>query len=391
MSRPLHRHRRAVLDVVRAGRPVTRRDLVDATGLSNATVSGVVARLLDDGVLVTRPGVRPSGRAGGRPTTELTLNPDLGAVVGIHLAHGDVRVLVAALDGAVLAERTEEIDVDHRPADTLEYVADTGLDLVAELGLSHRAVLGVGVAVAAPALLGTPLPTTPVLADWGEIDIAARLGHRTGLPVYVGNDATLGALAEWRHGTGDGTDNLVYAMVSEGVGAGLVLGGRLYQGETGAAGELGHVTVDPDGAVCRCGGRGCLETVVGSRALTTALAPVYGASSSFADLLRLAAAGDPAVVRLVHDAGRAVGVALAGVCTLLNPGAVVVGGTLAQTGAALLTGVREGLARTTSPATDLVPTVRPGRLGPRAEALGAVAAALTAVRLEGAEPVRAAV
>jgi predicted NBD/HSP70 family sugar kinase len=377
------RNRRAVLGAAQFGRPVTRLDISRTTGLSAATVSGLVAELIADGILIELPERIPAaGTAGGRPATALAVNPALGTLIGIHLAHAGVRILLAGVDGTVLAEHTHDIDVDHQPTDTIEYVASTALDLVADLDIPHRELLGVGVAVSAPVLLHSrTLSSPPMLSNWGEVDIAARLGKRMGLPVHVGNDADLGALAEWRLGAAFGADHLIYVMLSEGVGAGLVLQGELYAGDTGAAGELGHVTVAPDGQICRCGSRGCLETVVGARALAATLAHSHGPTCGLADLIALAHEGDPGVRRLLGDAGRAVGAALVPVCTVLNPKLIVVGGTLAQTGAPLLHGIRETLTRTMSPVTTRTPDVVPGRLGTRAEALGAVITANQAAGL----------
>ena len=160
-------------------------------------------------------------------------------------------------------------------------------------------------------------PRTPSqrsqLLDWGGVDIAGVLGERTGLPVYIGNDATLGALAEWRLGAGTAVDDLVYVMLGEGVGCGLVLGGRLHTGASGTAGELGHLP--SDGKICRCGSRGCLETVVSKRALVSALAHTMGLEAKVGTLLDLADVGDRGALRLLTDAGDVLGKALAGVCT----------------------------------------------------------------------------
>jgi predicted NBD/HSP70 family sugar kinase len=381
-SRP-SRNRRAVLAAAHRSRTFTRLDLVRATGLSSATVVGLVAELLADGVLVELDQRMPSGASGGRPAVALRLNPDRGTLIGIHLAHADVRVIVAALDGSIRAEHTHEIDVDHRPADSLEYVASAALDLVADLDLTHRELTGVGVAVSAPAMRSVPTLQSPILGDWSGIDIAATLGKRMGLGVQVGNDANLGALAESRLGAAAGVDNVVYVMLSEGVGAGLILSGQLYEGESGAAGELGHVTVVPGGQICRCGGRGCLETVVGARALIDTLAHSRGSTFGYPQLIEHARQGDPGLRRLLGDAGRAVGAALASICTILNPKLIVVGGTLAQTGEALLTGVADGLVQHVSPVTGTAPQVVRGALGVRAEALGAVMVAGYAADLGG--------
>jgi len=364
------RNRLTVLQAVQHRPGSTRAELARRTGLSGTTVASLVADLLAGSVLVELDD-RAQTPAGGRPAGRLGLHPEVGSVVGIHLGHAETRVLVAGLDGTVRRERAHRSDVDHEPAATLQQVADTARELVGALRIPAERLFGVGVAVSAPVLTSQRLASPPMLHDWGGIDIAARLGDLLGQPVHLGNDATLGALAEWQLGAGTGTDDLVYVMLSEGVGAGLVLGGRLHHGATGAAGELGHVTVVPDGQICRCGSRGCLETVVGARALASAVAHSRGPERSLADLLALAGDGDPGVRRLLGDAGRTVGTALAGLCTVLDPRLVVVGGTAVDAGNVLVDAVRATLDRAMPPVTSHAIDVVRGRLGPATEARGA--------------------
>ncbi|GAA0329404.1 ROK family transcriptional regulator [Actinoallomurus spadix] len=362
--------------VQRRGR-ISRVGIARATGLSRTTVSSLVADLLAEGVLTEADGAgRRASPGGGRPATPLTLNPEGGGVLGVHLRHAGIRVLFTDLSGGVLGERYSEIDVDHRPDDALAYVADTALDLVAAVGHDAGRVFGMGVAVSAPIRSRShTLRTSSVLADWTGVDIAARLGERVGLPVHVGNDANLGALAEWTFGAGQGADDLIYVMLSDGVGAGLILGGELYEGATGSAGELGHIPVVDGGYVCRCGNRGCLETVVGLRALTSAFAHTRGPGTTIADVVALLAADDPGARRVTADAGRMIGRALVGICAMLEPRRVVIGGEVAAVGRPLMEGMREVLARQLPPPIGQEVTVIAGRLGDRAEALGAIALA----------------
>jgi predicted NBD/HSP70 family sugar kinase len=219
--------------------------------------------------------------------------------------------------------------------------------------------------------LASPSP----LKGWDDVDVAEELHRRLGLAVYVGNDANLGAVAEWMFGSGRGVDDFVYAMLSDGIGSGIMLNGRLHQGATGTAGELGHVVVSPHGFVCRCGNRGCLETVAGGRALAAALSQVTGANTTLDDVLRLARAGDPGARRAVQDAGRAVGRALSGLCTMLDPRLIIVGGRTGAVGEPLLDGIRASLARELSPSVNGSVGVVPGSLGERAEVMGAIALA----------------
>jgi predicted NBD/HSP70 family sugar kinase len=161
--------------------------------------------------------------------------------------------------------------------------------------------------------------------------------------------------------------------MSSGIGAGLILNGRLYRGAAGLAGELGHVLVDPDGVVCRCGNRGCLETLAASGALVELLQRSHGTDVSAADMLRLAREGDLGCRRVIADAGRAIGRAIADLLNVLNPELVVVGGELAGAGDLLLDGVRESISRAALPAAAGSARLVAGVLGDRAQVLGAVA------------------
>ncbi|GAB2471850.1 ROK family protein [Jatrophihabitans fulvus] len=382
------RNRQAVVSAVQSRPACSRADVARLTGLSTTTVSTLVAELVADGVLVERGATR-SGTTGGRPAVALGMNPAAGAVLGIHLGHAGTRVVVTGLDGTVYAERAQQADVDHQPARSLDAVVATAQELIDTTDVAR--VLDVGVAVSAPVLDARTLGSPPMLLDWAEIDIRAILRERLGRPVHIGNDATQGALAEWRLGAGAGSDDLLYVMLSDGVGAGLVLGGRLHHGATGAAGEFGHVQVVPDGHICRCGHRGCLETVVGARALVTGLAHARGPHCTLEDLLRLVASGDPGARRLLADAGRAIGYALAGFCTMLDPRLVVLGGDLAAApaaGSVLVESVRTALDRALPPVGNHEIEVVPAQLGSRAEALGAALLAASAASAASAAAAR---
>jgi predicted NBD/HSP70 family sugar kinase len=211
-----------------------------------------------------------------------------------------------------------------------------------------------------------------ILAGWAGVKAGPELAKRLGMRVDVDNDANLGALAELSLGAGRGVEDLIYVKVSSGIGAGLVLGGRLHRGATGIAGELGHVQVRDDGAVCRCGNRGCLETVASGPALLSVLQPAHAAHLSVGDMLELSRAGDLGTQRVLNDAGRAIGRALGDLCNSLNPAAIVVGGDLSAAGPPLVDGIREAVDRYAQPGSAQAVTVTRGVLGERAEVLGAL-------------------
>jgi predicted NBD/HSP70 family sugar kinase len=245
------------------------------------------------------------------------------------------------------------------------------------VGASHDDVVGVGMCLPAPIDPGSgEVGATSILPGWVGVPAAESLAWRLGLPVTVDNDANLGALAEATWGAARGAGDVVYLKLGNGVGAGLVLGGNVYRGAAGTAGEIGHTTIDERGAVCRCGNRGCLETFVGGEALVSLLRPTYGEQLTLPELVDRALAGEPACQRIVADAGRHVGTAVANVCNILAPEVVVVGGELAAAGALLLTPISEAIRRhAIRPAAEKV-SVRLAKLGDRAEVLGAVALVL---------------
>ena len=179
-------------------------------------------------------------------------------------------------------------------------------------------------------------------------------------------------MAESSLGAGKGIGDVVYVKVSSGIGAGLVLGGRLHHGDVGQRGEIGHVQVREDGAVCRCGNRGCLETIAAVPAVLAALRPAHGDRLDLAGVLSLARRGDTATLRVVKDAGRVIGRALGDLCNVVNPGAIVVGGDLGAAGAPLLDGIRETVDRYAQPEAASAVRVLRSSLGARAEVLGAL-------------------
>jgi predicted NBD/HSP70 family sugar kinase len=362
-------NRLRVVDELRRRGNASRGEIADATGLSRTTVTTLVADLQERG-LVIETGAANDRPARGRPPVQLRLDPSAGAAIGVDLGHSHVRVAVADLSATVLQERRVELDVDGAATKALDVAAALGHELVARAGVHPRRVIGAGMG------LPGPLGSSAVLRGWEGLDAGRELSRRLGVSVTVENDANLGALAEHSLGAGRGMQDVVYLKVSSGIGAGLVLGGRLHHGATGIAGEIGHVQVRPDGAVCRCGNRGCLETVASARALLESLHPAYGDGLTVRGMLELAADGSHGAQRVLKDAGWAIGRAVADLCNSLNPEAIVVGGAVGGAGAPLLEGVRESVDRYAQPGTAAAVSVTAGRLGERAEVLGAVTLAL---------------
>jgi predicted NBD/HSP70 family sugar kinase len=216
------------------------------------------------------------------------------------------------------------------------------------------------------------------MPGWQGLLPGDELERRLGVPVHVDNDANLGALAELHHGVARGRHDVVYLKIASGLGAGIVLGGRLHRGATGIAGELGHVQVGEDGQVCRCGNRGCVETMVSASRLLELLQPAYDETLTIEHVLALDTEGDAGVRRVLSDAGRTVGRAVADLANSLNPELVVVGGTLGGS-LSLVEGLRSSIDRYAQPDTAAALEVVPGDLGVRSAVVGAVALAIARV------------
>ncbi len=369
-------NRLRVIDALRQRGTASRSEIARHTGLSRTTVTTLVSDLQTRGLVVEQPfgesqGSEAQGR--GRPPTLLRLDPSVGAVVGIHFDHRHLRVAVADLSSTVLAERSQRLDVDHAATSALDAAADLVEVVLEEAGIERSRVVGAGVALSGPVDRDGTVGSTVILPGWEGLNAIDELTRRLELPVSVDNDANLGALAEVSFGAGRGMSDVIYVMVASGVGAGIVLDGRLHRGVTGLAGELGHVRVRAEGAVCRCGNRGCLETVASTDAMLSLLRPAEGGKTSMRALVEMLVAGDIGAQRVVNDAGREIGRVVAGLCNVLSPSGVIVGGDLGIVADSLLNGIREALDRYALPPVRAALELRAGVLGERAELLGALA------------------
>src|SRR4051794_22433141 len=369
------------LRVIRALRDegmISRAEIARRTGLSRSTVSSLVADLQADGLVIERP--EPGlahGAQGGRPPILLSFDASAGAAVGVDFGHSHLRVAVSDLASTILAERTRPLDTDHDAYEGLDMAAELVVETLADAGVSRESVIGAGMGLPGPIYQIPPthgtVGSSAILPGWIGMTAAHELQKRLDIPVMVDNDANLGALAEAAFGAGRDAGDLVYLKVSSGIGAGLILNGRLYRGSAGLAGELGPVPVAPDGIVCRCGNRGCLETVAGTGALVDLLRRSHGDDITMVGMLNAARDGDAGCRRVIGDAGRALGSVAATLLNVLNPEMVIVGGQLAAAGDVLLDGLRESISRAALPETSRNAEIVLGVLGERAHVLGALA------------------
>jgi predicted NBD/HSP70 family sugar kinase len=368
------RNRKRVIDALRERGVASRAELARITGLSRSTVSSIVGDLLESGLAGERDGQPAEETHAGRPPVMISLNGSAGLALGIDFGHRHLRVAVADLSHTVLAEAWCEMDVDHSADHGLATAAEFVSQVLAEANAERDRVLGVGMGLPAPIDRATgAVQGSSILPGWVGVDAAAEASARLKLPVEVENDANLGALAELVWGAARGRSEVAYIKVSSGIGAGLISSARLQHGVGGTAGEIGHTLVSEGGPVCRCGNRGCLETLASSRAIADLLSASRREEISTRRLLELCAGGDAAAQRLIGDAGRAIGVAVANLCNIINPECVIVGGDLSAAGEVLLEPMRDVVRRNAIPSAVEDLELVPGVLGERAEMLGALA------------------
>ncbi len=367
-----------VLRHVASSGPCSRAQIAAETGLTRGTVSSLVSELIAS-QLVRETGKTTSPRGIGRPGAALELD-DVVVGVGLEVNVDYIAVSVEDLTGAIRFERRMYRDnrssAPGRVLDRLGTVARATLDAVVEDGLRP---IGVSLAVAGLVEQASGTVVNAPNLGWIDLPAAEELGARLGLPVHIENEANLAALAEHWTGAAVGIDDFICVFGEVGVGGGIVLGGRLFRGFHGFGGEFGHVPVDPEGRVCACGSRGCVETLVGVESIARAagISPVEGRPRSLTvELVRRAEEGAPRVVRALDDVGRRLGTALASAFNLLDVSAVVLGGCFGPLAPWLVDGVRETLEARSLAARAGSFVVLPSAFGDIAAVRGAAALSL---------------
>jgi predicted NBD/HSP70 family sugar kinase len=369
-------NRSRLLGVVKREGAMTQVELATATGLSPATVSTIIAELVAGGVVDTAQVTRS-----GRRAIKVTLSRGLGLVAGLHFSSRHMRLVLCDPLGTVVAERHMPLAADHRADTDMDRAAQLISDLLDELGAANDELLGAGLGICAPYNPKTDMIAVPgLLRGWDEVAIGESMGRRLGKPVVADNDANLAMLGEAAYGGAKGARSAVCVLVGQGVGAGILTDGKLLRGTTGAAGEIGHVRVVENGPICKCGNRGCLESVASSQAIAQSVRPALG-NVTTRDVIALAHQGDIGCCRVIGDAANHVAVALAALCNLVDPELVIVGGELADAGAVFLAPLQAAVERNVlhHPLTPL--RLQAAALGDDAAVMGAVAWALDSIDL----------
>ena len=352
-------------------RQATRVELSRKSGLSHSTVSAIVLELERAGLVRT---LGATASRGGRPASLIGFCDDSFAVVGVEIGARHVAVALTDLRGRVRHFEERRLAVRKQPRAALDEIRSLiDLSMRAER-VPRRRIVGIGVAAPSPVDPAAPGRLAELIFPaWREVDILEHLREAYDLPVFIDNDANLGALAERWWGAGVEGGDLAYIKVGAGVGSGHIIRGELYRGATGTAGEIGHVPVDPNGPMCVCGNRGCLTTFIGSDELAERARELFELKErpTLAEIVRRARAGDAAALRLVDEVGDRLGVVIGTLLNLLNMDVVVIGGEISTVGDMLLDAVRRTVKGRALPSAMAHTRIVTSNLGPRAIALGA--------------------
>ncbi len=378
--RPENSQQARLLRLLRDSGPRSRAQLGDAVELSRSRLAVELERLEGLGLVET---AGPAASRGGRRSSIVRIARST-RFLGVDIGATSIDVAVTDGELRVLSHEAEPIDIRQGP----EVVLRRTLELVGKLraGDVSPGFVGAGAGVPGPVSFREGVPVSPpIMPGWNRFPVRETLAAELGCPVLVDNDVNIMAMGEKHAGIAKSVDDFLFVKIGTGIGCGIVVGGEVYRGVSGSAGDIGHIRVDDDGPICMCGNTGCLEAFFGGAALSR---DALGAARSkrseelarrladvgtltAADVADAAAAGDPVAVGMIRDGGRWVGQVLAGLVSFFNPGLVVIGGGVAGIGHILLAEIRGVVYRRSLPlATGNMP-IALSELGGEAGVIGA--------------------
>jgi predicted NBD/HSP70 family sugar kinase len=319
-------NRALVLGAIRDHGPISRTAIADETRLSLGAVSGITGDLIEHGLVVEQ---EEGVSTGGRRPVLLALNLHAGLVVGVKLTDEQIVAALTDLGAAIIEQRAVALGKDRRPEAVVEALAN----LVDDLRSRHNGqrIFGLGLGMAGVIDRRAGLCRFSPFLHWRDVPLRQMLQERLDLPVVIENDVNSLAMAERWFGAGAETADFLVVTLGRGIGLGMVLDGRLYRGGRGGGGEFGHITIDPDGPLCNCGKRGCLEALAADPAILRDVQHALGREITMTEAADLARSGDAAVSRIFETAGQTIGLALAHLVNIFNPTVFIVGGEGAQT------------------------------------------------------------
>jgi predicted NBD/HSP70 family sugar kinase len=345
-------NRASILETIRNSGMTPRKDIAKTTGLSQALVTGLTADLINEGLIIEKKS-GPSG--GGRRPILLALNPEGAFVVGVNLTIGEISVVIANFAAQVVASHTLALEPVHH---SVEQIADLIVGAVRtciwEANFTKDQISGVGIGIPGPIEAETGRIRFLPNYGWENVDLRSLVAEKLNHPTFIDNSSNTLAIAEQWFGEGKGVDNFLVVTIENGVGLGGVMHGRLYRGHDGAAGEFGHLTLDPNGPACRCGKRGCVEAYAGNISILREAAslaekgqwrPPDPDNITYDQVLQAARNGNRALAEVFRLAGSMLGVGISHLISLYSPAKIIIAGHGVRAGELLFNSMHETLPR----------------------------------------------
>ena len=367
---------------------VSRPDISRLTGLSKTAVTARLSSLANLGLIDEAPGGLSRG---GRPPGLVQFAKDAGRLIGVDLGATSVDVAVTNLNAELLVHVSHPVDVRSGPKEVMTELESLIRAALAKVPQNHCSLKGIGVGLPGPVEFATGRPVAPpIMPGWDMFPVREYMESAFGCPIYVDNDVNIMALGERWAGIGTHADNFIFVKLGSGIGCGIVCKGEIYRGDDGAAGDIGHIAVDGNTAVCRCGQVGCLETIAGGHGLGRVAEELarsgrsaelqrrlsVGETLGAADLVLLLSKGDPDASKAVVNAGRALGHVLAGLVNFDNPSLIVIGGGVSMLGDRLMASIKEVIYHRSLPLATRRISIQQSSLGADAGVIGAAALVL---------------
>jgi glucokinase-like ROK family protein len=345
-----------ILTTIRVAELISRVDIAKSIGLSQASITGITADLISEGLIEEK---KPGAYEGGRPPILLAISPDGAYEIGINLTIEKIDVAITNFQAEIKAFHSIELDsAYYRAEDLVDMMAQAVQKCMWEGNFSKDQISGIGIGI--PGLVDSESGIIRFLPNygWENINFRDLFQEKIGIPTYIENSSNTLALAEQWFGFGKGIDNFIVVTLQNGVGAGCIINGQLSRGNTGIAGEFGHLTMDPEGPLCRCGKKGCIEAYAGNNSLmrdakNAALKGVWNKKKpehlTFEDLLRAVHEKEPEILKFYHRAGKALGMGITHLITLLNPEKIFITGKGVQAENALFDPMFQAVNKFVSP------------------------------------------
>ena len=327
-------NRFVILHCIRENERISRINIAKTTGLSQASVTSITAQLLSEGLLLEKEAGKSMG---GRRPVMLALNPEGAYAVGVYLSIRQVSVVLVNLEANIISDYSLPLQpIQYTPEAISDKIVQAVQASIWEADYSRGQIAGIGIAI--PGLVDSASGILRFLPNyqWKEVHLRDMVGQRMDHSIYIENSANVLAVSEQWFGEGRGIDNFIVVTLENGVGLGIVINGQVYRGQRGIAGEFGHTIAEPDGPLCRCGLKGCLEAIVGTTAIVNAAKtavkekkwlPKSPDKITIEEVIEAAKKGNPVLQKIYARAGWVLGMGISNLKRTFNPAKIIISGS----------------------------------------------------------------